>query len=101
MIEKERRYNKFREYTANIEEQELIIKEAKQKIFEINKEKNDFHNSCKHILDNGTSALKDSSYWFSDRYLYIDDFTGEEIEGDNGYTQYEKTCEICEKEIDY
>lgn len=101
MIEKERRYNKFREYLANIEEQELIIKEAKQKIFEIGKEKDAFHKSCTHTFDDGSTAFKNTSYWVSDSYTYTDDWTGEEMQGDNGYTQYEKTCQICDKEEEY
>jgi len=100
-IEIERRNKKFKEFLAEIEAQENIIRSAEKEIQRINREKDKHDNSCNHLYDDGASALKDSSYWVSDTYTYIDDWTGEEAEGDNGYTQYEKTCQICNKEIEY
>lgn len=53
------------------------------------------------VNDDNGSAFKRSGYWVSDIYTYTDSWTGEEVEGDNGYTQHIKTCQICGKEIEY
>jgi hypothetical protein len=93
--------NAHKEFTSKIKEEEDKIQVAKNKIDNILKEQRVYTNSCKHTLDDGSTAFKESRYWISDIYTYTDNWTGEEAEGDNGHTQYIKTCQICGKEIEY
>lgn len=83
------------------EKAEKKIQKLKEKIREVEKQRKIHRESCNHIFDDGTTALKESSHWVSDIHKYIDTWTDEEAEDDRGHTQYEKTCKICGVKTEY
>lgn len=91
-------YNaKLREFGDLIGKENKLIDDAKGRIQKLETQCDNFKRSCTHKNDDGSSAMKDISYWVSSPYTYVDDWTGDEMEGDNGYTQYEEECQICGK----
>jgi len=99
MNERERFFQKIREINLEIDAEEQKIRLCHNHIYGLKNEIERHRNSCNHKYDNGKSALINTSHWVSDIDTYIDDFTGEEVINDNGYTEYSKTCQICCKEI--
>lgn len=100
MNEIERFNNKSKDFETQILIQEEKINEAKGRIRCLKIERDNHVNSCKHKFDDGSSAFLNSSYWVSDISYVTNDWTGEIEQYDDGYTQYEKTCQICEKQIE-
>lgn len=80
-------------------EEEKIIK-SKNEIRRLNDKKTCLYMTCTHKYENGESAIEDSSYWVSDIRYYECDWTGEELENDYGYTEYEYTCNLCHKKVE-
>lgn len=101
VLEETKRFqNVQKEFDLKIKEEEDKIRVIKNNIDAILKEQKHYATSCNHTLDDGNTAFKGSGYWVSDTYTYTDSWTREETEGDNGYTQYIKTCQICGEEIE-
>lgn len=94
-------YNtKIKDFNSLIESEEKKINDAKNEISKLKVKLDNFKMSCDHKNDDGSSAMKNTNHWVSSPYTYIDSWTGEESEGDDGYTQYEETCDICYKSFE-
>lgn len=75
------------------------ISKIKREIYDLEDEIKNHLNSCKHIFDNGESALGDTSYWSGETYYHNCPYSGEELEESVGYTVYQKTCKLCDNEF--
>lgn len=86
------------EALIKIEERKVI--QAKNEIRRLEDKKACYIMRCDHKYENGESAIEDTSHWVSDIHYYECDWTGEELEEDNGYTEYEFTCKLCYKKVE-
>jgi hypothetical protein len=90
-------YNKkIDEYRELIRLEEKKILEIKNKIYQLKSDCEKYENSCNHKNDDGTSAMKNSSYYVTTNVTSsANDWTGEMEDHVEGYTQYSETCKIC------
>jgi len=97
-MDKDKYLQKIREFRDLIDVEKTTITQAERNIRNLEFELQRHRNSCNHKYEDGSSALKDTSYWNCVPSEYFNDWTGEMEEEDNGYSVRQETCQICGRE---